>query len=138
MRISDWSSDVCSSDLLGARLVELSVVDRLDHREQQILFLALMSLKGDRRDHRAGEVALAVFEQLARHEQAIYRIEGGFGIDLFECGDGRTRDRYIRKSVVRGRRMLVRVDFGVTRLLKHKLTHIVLHAPITMLIPHTT
>src|SRR3546814_10307635 len=90
MRISDWSSDVCSSDL--------SVVDRLDHREQQILFLALMSLKGDRRDHRAGEVALAVVEQLARHEQAILRIEGGFGIDLFECGDGRRRDRLDRKS----------------------------------------
>src|SRR3546814_20048479 len=48
-----------------------------------------MSLKGDRRDHRAGEVALAVVEQLARHEQAILRIEGGFGIDLFECGDVR-------------------------------------------------
>src|SRR3546814_3698878 len=99
MRISDWSSDVCSSDLfgsweplllalflhlledfghLGARLVELSVVDSLDHREQQILFLALMSLKGDRRDHRAGEVVLAVVEQLARHEQAILPIEGRF------------------------------------------------------------
>src|SRR3546814_1528335 len=97
MRISDWSSDVCSSDLfgsweplllalflhlledfghLGARLVELSVVDRLDHREQQILFLALMSLKGDRRDHRAGEVALAVVrsEEHTSELQSLMRI----------------------------------------------------------------
>src|SRR3546814_16795186 len=90
MRISDWSSDVCSSDL--------SVVDRLDHREQQILFLALMSLKGDRRDHRAGEVALAVVEQLERHEQAILRIEGGFGIDLLACGAGRRGDTFARSA----------------------------------------
>src|SRR3546814_16338307 len=71
-----------------------------------------MSLKGDRRDHRAGEVALAVVEQLARHEQAILRIEGGFGIDLFECGDGRRRDRFARfaeGTIIAARR--ARIEF---------------------------
>src|SRR3546814_9026326 len=72
-----------------------------------------MSLKGDRRDHRAGEVALAVVEQLARHEQAILRIEGGFGIDLFECGDGRRRDRFARFAegkIIADRRARIRSE----------------------------
>src|SRR3546814_13032777 len=55
-----------------------------------------MTLKGDRRDHRAREVALAVVEQLARQDQAILRVIGCVGIDLFESGERRLWDRINR------------------------------------------
>src|SRR3546814_1881619 len=61
MRISDWSSDVCSSDLLGGNLTHLLLVDAADldrgvvrgldldafrHREIDVVRIAELQLQG--------------------------------------------------------------------------------------------
>src|SRR3546814_20815679 len=55
MRISDWSSDVCSSDLLvaerGAAFVSATIGIKLHHREDHADYLArwLQALRNDKR-----------------------------------------------------------------------------------------
>src|SRR3546814_13953074 len=99
MRISDWSSDVCSSDLSG----------RVDH-EQGI------SKAGNRR---ARQIAIELAWLWLRHQphSALSRWLQA------RVGDQRGRVRRIaivadRKSVGEGTRVSVRVDLGGRRLSK--------------------
>src|SRR3546814_20575696 len=112
MRISDWSSDVCSSDLL------LLLRDRVDDLAGPVDLLlvtvgpqcdaAQLGALGGQEDHaeigaRAGRELL---RQLAgRALLEVRDLDGGI-----EGGD--------RKSVVEGKRVSVRVDLGGRRIIK--------------------
>src|SRR3546814_11778847 len=101
MRISDWSSDVCSSDLGSPQ------VSRLDA---------------------AGGVTVTRPDQSARGNYAVYDLNRRVitmigGVTLTQGGHtvngGRlTKDR---KSVVVGKRVLVRVSIGGRRIIKKKI-----------------
>src|SRR3546814_11395053 len=90
MRISDWSSDVCSSDLI----FEMIGRQRAEFRRQ----------------HRAFDIAQLLSMELDRHFQ-----RGG----LFkQAADLRGRKAKDRKSVVEGKSVSVRVDLGGSRIIK--------------------
>src|SRR3546814_17367839 len=93
MRISDWSSDVCSSDLGVDGEPDGKVQDYADHR------------RGDRRQRRRKRRVAA--QQLD---------EGRTGEDPEEAGDkgypGGQDCAEDRKSVVSGKSVSVRVDLG--------------------------
>src|SRR3546814_12223483 len=112
MRISDWSSDVCSSDLgLGAR--------------QPVLGLALkLRITDEDRQHHLAAVEYILGGDLSRlflPDQFAERAQP-FG----QCGAqprfvrAARRSREDRKRVVTGRREEVRVDLGGGRTLKKK------------------
>src|SRR3546814_17089970 len=103
LRISDWSSDVCSSDLL--------VRDYLVRSLGEIGRAA----EDDRRLARACDRA-AVPLFLARHEQIEREVR--------ESAVGRDRqfERIDRKSVVSGKSVSVRVDLGGRRMIKKNKT----------------
>src|SRR3546814_12476206 len=68
MRISDWSSDVCSSDLVLPRMVRLGVLDGAAHRRVDAGDLRLLHLRADR---------VAVPGQaLAGHDRTSVRLSG--------------------------------------------------------------
>src|SRR3546814_17387889 len=86
MRISDWSSDVCSSDLqIGPEVVE-NLVERGGHRRQrrQMFDQPVATIDGvaglDRLpilvgDGPGGEIAFAVGERLiALHREAVLKV----------------------------------------------------------------
>src|SRR3546814_17406378 len=80
MRISDWSSDVCSSDLL-ARL------ERLDHRDRGIGGDGEVDadVRADRRDQHVGDaddIALQVEQRTAR----LAAVDRGIGLDIAVIG----------------------------------------------------
>src|SRR3546814_15889279 len=110
MRISDWSSDVCSSDLRGA-LDELGPLDGQAQHVGQILRHPVV------RGHAAVDAQVCPVDPVGR--------EGGFQIvrliglrlergarDMRLCAD--------RKSVVWGKSVSVRVDIGGRRTSKKK------------------
>src|SRR3546814_17910416 len=90
MRISDWSSDVCSSDLPGDAALARLAVDA-DH-----CFVAAPQVGGV--DGEVGDLPLVVVLALARGEALL---------DSVLMAD--------RKSVVSGKSVSVRVDLGGTR-----------------------
>src|SRR3546814_17513930 len=108
MRISDWSSDVCSSDLLAEG----------DHRhaaEQQSDEPFLQPIHDSGEHERAPETARAA--EARRHPapspqrgrcRSLCLMEGQ--LPWFEAFD--------RKRVVSGKRVPVRVDLGVRRIIK--------------------
>src|SRR3546814_17319135 len=55
MRISDWSSDVCSSDLLGDQFLGLGRVEELEIRLGHCGRAVLGRVGVDQRDRRLGE-----------------------------------------------------------------------------------
>src|SRR3546814_11508047 len=97
MRISDWSSDVCSSDLTAVRLrlgaLGFGTLRRLD--------------RGEAARRRSG----AAGSRRARR--------GGFAL-RFRSGGGRFGRGLDRKSVVEGKSVSVRVDLGGRRIIKTK------------------
>src|SRR3546814_13414485 len=97
MRISDWSSDVCSSDLAEVAARDHHRVRNLDDRVELLDRLALLDLRHHVRVVAAPGDAVAQQNNVAR-------------------GD--------RKSVVEGKRVSVRVDLGGRRNTKHNNTHI--------------
>src|SRR3546814_17066884 len=103
MRISDWSSDVCSSDLIikqlagGAGFVRLLRPGRHDNRHVAARAVAA--------DADAGLVPRQPIR--VRHGP----VKGVFGI-VPSTGD--------RKSVVEGKSVSVRVDLGGSRILTQK------------------
>src|SRR3546814_14762826 len=114
MRISDWSSDVCSSDLLdrhvqgGRRLVgddDLGIVQNRDG-------------DGDALAHAAGQL-VRIGAQPGRRIRDADPPQG-----LFGASEGLlSRDllvRLDRKSVVSGKSVSVRVDLGGRRIIKKK------------------
>src|SRR3546814_13418860 len=72
MRISDWSSDVCSSDLLVLLLREERGVDRDEGRGEYALAEQVLEEVGDlqcrAKDVRGGAVAEVVREHALAHE----------------------------------------------------------------------
>src|SRR3546814_11746318 len=84
MRISDWSSDVCSSDLASGLLAdELAAIDH-DHDQAQQLWLRLPPplTKGDR-----GRSVL-VPRRLLRQIAAYVAVERAAGVPQFAARDG--------------------------------------------------
>src|SRR3546814_13175958 len=102
MRISDWSSDVCSSDLQeeGTGLAELERRRDLPSKVQR---------------GAAGEGRLGFTSREVRQAEggAAREVER----DVVRCDDAVTKDR---KSVVEGKSVSVRVDLGGRRIIKKK------------------
>src|SRR3546814_15179511 len=126
MRISDWSSDVCSSDLFRAHTMTRRTQFRLDKVTDRIHVLegrmvvylnvdeviqtiresdeprAALMERFDLSERQAEDILEMRLRQLARLE--------GFQID--------------RKSVVQGKSVSVRVDLGGRRIIKNKISAI--------------
>src|SRR3546814_14479887 len=114
MRISDWSSDVCSSDLLR----------RVGVDARQLL---------DRKQRLAGPLVIVRVERVAL-DRAQPRPQGGTGRELPDVSDRlgqrllhqvvgfRLAARQDRKSVVWGKGVSVRLDLGGGRISKNKNT----------------
>src|SRR3546814_13163711 len=93
MRISDWSSDVCSSDLIGADDLAAEDDTRISHRHRTRSSLS-----------RVGRAAPGRAQRLSdRRHHARSRVA-----------------RRDRKSVVEGKSVSVRVDLGGRRFIKTK------------------
>src|SRR3546814_20863317 len=100
MRISDWSSDVCSSDLAGDRIPALLDIGAVS------LGIALRQAHNAIFEHRTLKVA-----------DAVERREFACGKLAHPCHYGD------RKRVVQGKSGSVRVDLGGPRIIKEKNTH---------------
>src|SRR3546814_20838016 len=100
MRISDWSSDVCSSDLLDVEVVDPGQVAHVAGQHHVALVL-------DRPRLRAVAHAQVAFAHVGaeRHEQED------------------------RKSVAEGKSVSVRVDIGGRRIIKKKKKNNICHVP---------
>src|SRR3546814_11471107 len=98
MRISDWSSDVCSSDLVPYLLQEGGAADH---------FLGVQEEK---------------LEQLEFLRRQIERpVLDGDGVPkAIERHRSQRQHLQVRKSVVTGKRVSVRVDLGGRRIIKNK------------------
>src|SRR3546814_19102905 len=109
MRISDWSSDVCSSDLVAARR----------HRAAPALAVPIRVDRADigmaPREERLGRPSPACFVLLVRH------LPGPGGAQAAHpCGRLPAPVTGDRKSVVKGTSVSVRVDLGGCRSIKKK------------------
>src|SRR3546814_11124357 len=111
MRISDWSSDVCSSDLIGA-LVQGA---RIDAREgERTDERVVHDLEGEQRQRRR-------VRRLARIGLIIVGIDALNGRNVErrrQIVDDRVEQD--RKSVVSGKSVSVRVDLGGRGTIKKK------------------
>src|SRR3546814_14150616 len=131
MRISDWSSDVCSSDLQV-------FAGFLVHALHGQLHLAAvhadaLHLHGVAFLHHVGNGVDALRRQLADVDEAVARtqeVHEGAEVDhlhylaVVDLADLRLRhDRADRKSVVEGKSVSVRVDLGGRRRIKKKKKH---------------
>src|SRR3546814_5253331 len=104
MRISDWSSDVCSSDLFGAEVAD-QALDR----------------PGGRVAQRADRVALDLLGDLEqRIDLARLGVAGTQPFHHAPHPAGAFATRGDRKSVVQGKSVSVRVDLGGSRFIKTK------------------
>src|SRR3546814_4771828 len=92
VRISDWSSDVCSSDLARLPLVRMQVMR-------------------SRQSSRTYSGHCAAAPRIDRHPRPMAVIPANAGI---QCGQGD------RKSVVEGKSVSVRVDLGGRRIINKK------------------
>src|SRR3546814_12631117 len=109
MRISDWSSDVCSSDLL----VRLAHCPALVARRRLLDGVDVLHALDDA----APDGVLAV-------EEARWR-QGDEELAVGRVGVLRARHAEDRKSVVSGKSVSVRVDLGGRRILTKKKTHLI-------------
>src|SRR3546814_11765537 len=116
MRISDWSSDVCSSDLLGpdVRQARRSGQPRPDgprDRQNRTVHLqpVLLDTRGEGEDKAVGifPVFMHVAQGDVAHQNGAVKKPG-----IVTEGD--------RKSVVEGKRVSVRVDIGGRGIYKKK------------------
>src|SRR3546814_13997571 len=102
MRISDWSSDVCSSDLGRAQCECACGSQRRSKR-----------IEVDRDAQPAAGEEVAQDRIGARGKRGLADAHG-------EPADGETRKVLDRKSVVEGKSVSVRVDLGCRRLIQKK------------------
>src|SRR3546814_15074866 len=102
MRISDWSSDVCSSDLLAGQYAEKARVAARNVRRD-----GMDSLKTDEKKGLFGE------DERKRHETEVQKLTDSTIGDI----DATTQDR---KSVVKGKSVSVSVDLGGRGIIKKK------------------
>src|SRR3546814_15305597 len=109
MRISDWSSDVCSSDLIGREPVEVAIADEFAGND--VTLAAAAMLFGEHRrlcnvadvDCRRADI------------ECCARLAGG---DIAQ--HAAVRRRLDRESVGEGKRVSGRVDLGGRRSTKKK------------------
>src|SRR3546814_15985862 len=99
MRISDWSSDVCSSDL---QFGDVARRDALQCRQRQLVAIVLEGVAIDVQTFGVPVDAMLGRAPRAFREQLI-------------AGD--------RKSVVSGKSVSVRVDLGGRRIIKKKIIY---------------
>src|SRR3546814_12571577 len=100
MRISDWSSDVCSSDLIGG----------------------VEELKSDFQSNKP-EISVRIDRERARREGiSTAQIGLALGNALYGKEVSKFRDEKDRKSVVSGKSVSVSVDLGGRRIIKNKTT----------------
>src|SRR3546814_13034555 len=114
MRISDWSSDVCSSDLivLTGAINQRVLVDPAESRG--------IGTKGGRN---AGRQLIACLAQVFEHARARPIQIGAVieqHIDVGVSTERKGTQRRERKSVVKGKSVPVRVDYGWHRITKNK------------------
>src|SRR3546814_13848064 len=118
MRISDWSSDVCSSDLCG-RQRRPPAIDAVI-RKQECRCHAALADKLGKAEFRNGAPNYRVDTYAANIAQALKQaIDIGRSRGLFEITQPRQRcnaeSRVDRKSVVKGTSVSVRVCIGGVR-----------------------
>src|SRR3546814_21191520 len=101
MRISDWSSDVCSSDLSGA----------VAHASRQVLCAAAIAAAVQAVADDVGPRPLLPDRPLLPRRGSARRPPAGIHA---------ARRRKDRKSVVSGKSVSVRVDIGGRRIIKKK------------------
>src|SRR3546814_12903172 len=120
MRISDWSSDVCSSDLAQRRLGDqfrfagedlVAVALGRQLRELLVEFQIVSDDGGNRRRHGLVDVA-----RIERRAQLL------LGFPAAQEGDAPRAAVTDRKSVVSGKSVSVRVDLGGRVIIKKKET----------------
>src|SRR3546814_13679138 len=105
MRISDWSSDVCSSDLITVNYREAYAM----HASNGILFNHESPIRGE----------TFVTRKISR---AVAAIEHGMEKCLFLGNIDSKRDWGDRKSTVEGKSVSVRVELGGRRNITKKIT----------------
>src|SRR3546814_12414767 len=132
MRISDWSSDVCSSDLplLGRpgdeafRGVQIEDIEAVDPRREDDEWDGENLLRRRRIVDELIEIGLV--DDLARRRRDIHADLERVGIDVGKLPARQVAQHMFqtlaRKSVVSGKSVSVRVDLGGRRILKNK-TH---------------
>src|SRR3546814_13064787 len=113
MRISDWSSDVCSSDRLGGGIERGSSVLVLGPAGTGKSLLALTFVTAA--VARGEKAAMFVFDE---EMGLLFNRALGLGIDMRAMADSGDD----RKSVVEGKSVSVSVDIGGRRLMKQKNT----------------
>src|SRR3546814_18985398 len=120
MRISDWSSDVCSSDLDAARGRTVAARIGEQHRRLEAGDEPLVAV---RRRVGEGVQRLGVLDHAADEIEAHVRQAG-----IAVAGEQRLADR---KSVVEGKSVSLRVVLGGRRIIKKKnLNRIVLYTAV--------
>src|SRR3546814_12195432 len=111
MRISDWSSDVCSSDLESS-------LDQIEDRPRITHFGV-----GKRWPHPGAESVRFDLAQCHRHRSNVVEpsvIAIRIAERVIDVGGGIERSIPDRKSVVKGKSVSVRVDLGGRRIIKKK------------------
>src|SRR3546814_11758143 len=112
MRISDWSSDVCSSDLfgIGGAIAAVPTFLTLERVTSPVVATLVILVPITLQSGYTANNALVKAELFPAHIR-------GLGVALpYAIGD--------RKSVVSGKRVSVRVDLGGRRKIKKKNTYI--------------
>src|SRR3546814_19462226 len=138
MRISDWSSDVCSSDLLGA-VIEASDVRPAVKEQIESLGAKFVDVPYETDEERECAVGVGGYARpmpaswMQRQAQAVHeRAKQADIVITTALIPGRKAPTLLsaetvaqmkdRKSVVTGQSVSVRVDLGVRRILKKKQT----------------
>src|SRR3546814_10960364 len=95
MRISDWSSDVCSSDLIGVATVWLGLADHLDETSGEVPSLERIMLGGS-------PVPQALMDRLARRLGVTVQTRWGM-TELSTMGTVTQQTAPVRRSYRAGR-----------------------------------
>src|SRR3546814_16503844 len=120
MRISDWSSDVCSSDLKLCGLKEQLKIITLDGELEQLL---VASVRADLTGAYPLDPALSQRILTALGEAARPLLADGTTFAVVTTPLVRRPLFQDRKSVGSGTSVSVRVDLGVRRIIKKKQNH---------------
>src|SRR3546814_11176416 len=113
MRISDWSSDVCSSDLFAGRE---RLVDEQDSRVRTMIsHLSTGLAEVEAQVAALGDAGVVQTEQLGVSVSQLKEALNSISQPLSDSDTGTDR-----KSVVKGKSVSVRVDLGGRRVINKK------------------
>src|SRR3546814_14454253 len=137
MRISDWSSDVCSSDLVSSLVSQISTwdtagtVERVLHRLRPLYLAAAAAtppkfVNLDMEEYRDLDLTVAAFTRLLS-EPELHGLEAGIVLQAYLPDSLAALEQLMdfalrrdRKSVVEGKSVSVRVDLGGRGIIKKK------------------